>query len=86
MGHDTTAYKEVAYLRRNAFSDENLLIYQLLDVDDEYGGVSGYGSYRYFSKEDIQKALERTTDKTPPDIKKFLQVCAKEKYVKIHFG
>ena len=64
MGHDISGYKttdkenEVAYLRRGAFNDLNSEIYNALNCHDCSGGVSGNGSEREFTKDELIKALE----------------------------
>ena len=90
MGHDIFAYQEIAYLRRGAFepSSEKMLIYQILNVEESYRGVSGNGDYHWISKETLQKALETTY--LPDDIIEFLRIslknAEKEGGTVIHFG
>jgi hypothetical protein len=60
MGHDISAYlgeKEVAYLRRSAFSDYKRNIYIALNAEEHYCGVSGCGTDEKFSKERIEHAM-----------------------------
>lgn len=62
MGHDTTAFKisddeEVAYLRRSAFDERNEQIYDLLECKDCHAGVSGNGSTKVFTRDDIASAI-----------------------------
>lgn len=63
MGHDIAAFKkdfegeEVAYLRRDAFSSLNSIIYKALEATKHYGGVSGLGGNEKFSKERLDKAM-----------------------------
>jgi hypothetical protein len=61
MGHDTTAFRkeddEVAYLRRSAFDERNEQIYELLDCKDCHAGVSGDGSLKEFTRDDIAAAI-----------------------------
>jgi len=92
MGHDIYAYKkeEVGYLRRSAFSEDNSVIYELLNCTDLDGGVSGVGS-REFTKEEVEAAITRgKEDKVAEDIIEFLEKAlevAEEDYtVEIYFG
>lgn len=67
MGHDTKAYTingdlEVAYLRRNAFDKSNHQIYELLGCKDFYGGVSGDGSEKEFTRDDIATAISKAVN------------------------
>ena len=64
MGHDITAFKvkihtekEAAYLRRSAFDTDNFIIYEALDCTELYGGFSGVGGTRIFTKEELNDAL-----------------------------
>ena len=61
MGHDIYGFnkagKEIAYAR---FSMENynaIILYDLLDADDYYAGVSGSGDSSTFSIQQIEKAM-----------------------------
>ena len=64
MGHDISGYKttdlenEIAYLRRSAFSDYKSVIYKALNCEDCSGGVSGNGTEREFTQEELLKAKE----------------------------
>ena len=93
MGHDTTAYRkedeEVAYLRRGAFDDRNEQIYDLLDCKDCYGGVSGNGSLKEFTRDDIAAAIVKavTNEKYNRELE-FLTDCMlnmEDGKISIHF-
>ncbi len=64
MGHDISGYKttdkenEIAYLRRSAFDGLKSKIYIALNCIDCSGGVSGNGSEREFTQDELLKALE----------------------------
>lgn len=95
MGHDTTAFRisdddeEVAYLRRNAFDERNKQIYNLLDCNDCYGGVSGNGSLKVFTRDDIAAAIAKAvTDEKYNRELEFLTDCMlnmEDGKISIHF-
>ena len=94
MGHDITAYSiqgdgEVAYLRRSAFDEKNKQIYELLDCIDCYGGQSGNGSVKVFSRDDIADAIIGAVgdDRYNRELQ-FLTDCIvnMEDKISIHFG
>ena len=64
MGHDISGFKtndtenEIAYLRRGAFNELKSTIYNALDCHECNGGVSGNGSEREFSKDELIKAFD----------------------------
>ena len=68
MGHDIFGFRttdkenKIAYLRRGAFDCFNCIIYIVLNCSDCSGGVSGNGSKREFTKEELLNALERLGD------------------------
>ena len=68
MGHDISGYKttdkenKIAYLRRGAFNGLNSEIYNALNCHDCSGGVSGNGSEREFTRDELLKALEYLGD------------------------
>jgi len=82
MGHDISGYKpsntenEIAYLRRGAFNELNGTIYNALNCQDCSGGVSGNGSEREFTKEQLEKGLAQLqgNDDFEPEIK-FIKDC-----------
>ena len=88
MGHDISGYKvsdtkqenEIAYLRRGAFNPLNKLIYDALDSPELYGGCSGFGDSKTFSKDQILNAMSNIgcgdleEGEEIPEIK-FLQDC-----------
>lgn len=65
MGHDIYGYKpsdtkkEVAYLRRGAFNPLKHTIYDALDCHECNGGVSGNGSEKEFTKDELIIALNK---------------------------
>ena len=82
MGHDisgcrtTDKENEIAYLFRGAFDFFNNIIYIALNCRDCSGVVSGNGSKREFTKEELLKALEYLGDQENfgPE-RKFLNDC-----------
>jgi len=82
MGHDIFGFRttdkenKIAYLRRGAFDCFNCIIYIVLNCSDCSGGVSGNGSKREFTKEELLKALEYLGDQENfgPE-RKFLNDC-----------
>ena len=95
MGHDIKAYRfkddedEVAYLRRSAFDDRNGQIYELLNCQDYNGGVSGNGSEREFTRDEIAAAIVKAvTDEKYNRELDFLTDCMlnmEEGKILIHF-
>jgi len=79
MGHDITAYevKEIAYLRRNIFCDNESKnrIYELLDANNFNMGVSGNGEFLTIYLIDIKKALVKIRSEDKKDIIEFLNNC-----------
>jgi hypothetical protein len=84
MGHDISGFKssdkeqsnEIAYLRRNAFSDLKHTIYNALDCMECSGGVSGNGSEKEFTKSELEAGLLAIPDeeKYAPE-RNFLDQC-----------
>lgn len=68
MGHEISGYRttdkenEIASFYRGAFDLFNFVIYMALNCLDCSGGVSGNGSKREFTKEELLKALEYLGD------------------------
>ena len=68
MGHEISGYRttdkenEIASFYRGAFDLFNFVIYMALNSLDCSGGVSGNGSKREFTKEELLNALERLGD------------------------
>lgn len=61
MGHDISGYnkagKEIAYARFSMGNYNSIILYNLLDANQYYAGVSGSGDSSTFSLHQIQKAL-----------------------------
>ena len=47
-----------AQFRRSAFDPNNILVYRLLGAEDLYGGASGVGATRTFTRAEIELALD----------------------------
>lgn len=62
MGHDILGFnkagEEVAYARFNMWNHNATILYNLLDANDFYAGVSGCGSQSTFSIQQFEKALK----------------------------
>lgn len=48
---------QAAYLRRSAGNPLNVIVYRALDCEDVYGGCSGTGEAKTFTREQIVKAI-----------------------------
>jgi hypothetical protein len=69
MGHDISFYRlkpeqkqseeDIGYIRFGAFNKFNSLPYVALDSMDCYGGVSGNGKERIFTKLEIETSIKR---------------------------
>lgn len=65
MGHDISGYKnsapdkEIAYLRRSAFSLFKNTIYEVLEADDCNCGCSGCGVDKTFTPSQLKLALSK---------------------------
>jgi hypothetical protein len=61
MGHDISGYnktgKEIAYARFSMGNYNAAILYNLLDANNYYAGVSGSGDSSTFSKQQIEKAM-----------------------------
>jgi len=61
MGHDISGYnkagKEIAYARFSMGNYNAIILYDLLDANKYYAGVSGSGGSATFSIQQIEKAL-----------------------------
>jgi hypothetical protein len=61
MGHDISGFnkarEEIAYARFSMGNSNAVLLYDLLDADQFYAGVSGSGESSIFSVEQFEKAL-----------------------------
>ena len=61
MGHDISGYnkagEEIAYARFSMGNYNATILYNLLDANNYYAGVSGSGSSSTFSIQQIEKAL-----------------------------
>ncbi|TWD94584.1 hypothetical protein FB550_113117 [Neobacillus bataviensis] len=103
MGHDISGYnkagEEIAYARFSMGNYNATILYNLLDANNYYAGVSGSGGSSTFSIQQIEKALNafkqfyKKSDSLPWDQKQilnFIQNClatAKmEGGVRIYFG
>lgn len=92
MGHDISARNKtketIAYLRYVMLDPHSYEIYDLLEVTDSHGGVSGLGDIVTFTEKQISKAIEKLNEtpslytkfgdfKTFPenDVKLFLNNC-----------
>lgn len=88
MGHDIFAIKtddtkgefpnlkkDVACLRRSCFSEDKALIYRALNAMKHYGLTSGRGTWEFFDKTRLEKALDILT--MYPDQRKFVENCLK---------
>lgn len=68
----------VAYLRRNAFTEyeHKIEIYNALNAEDHYGGVSGDGGGEVYTGEEIENALDYAERNSfASDVIKFLEDC-----------
>jgi hypothetical protein len=61
MGHDISGYnkagKEIAYARFSMGNYNATILYNLLDANNYYAGVSGSGDSSIFSIQQIEKAM-----------------------------
>ncbi|MGF6952720.1 hypothetical protein QF028_005225 [Neobacillus sp. B4I6] len=61
MGHDISGYnkagKEIAYARFSMGNFNATILYNLLDANNYYAGVSGSGDSSIFSIQQIEKAM-----------------------------
>ncbi|WHY67501.1 hypothetical protein [Neobacillus sp. SuZ13] len=61
MGHDISGYNkaghEIAYARFSMGNYNAIILYDLLDANKYYAGVSGSGGSSIFSKQQIEKAV-----------------------------
>ncbi|MDR7238441.1 hypothetical protein [Neobacillus drentensis] len=61
MGHDISGYnkagEEIAYARFSMGNHNATILYNLLDANNYYAGVSGSGGSSTFSIQQIEKAL-----------------------------
>ncbi|MCA1322118.1 hypothetical protein LC085_19730 [Bacillus tianshenii] len=61
MGHDISGFnkakEEVAYARFSKCNYNAITLYNLLDANDYYAGVSGSGGHSMFSVPQIEKAI-----------------------------
>ena len=61
MGHDISGYnkagKEIAYARFSMGNYNATILYNLLDANNYYAGVSGSGNSSSFSIQQIEKAM-----------------------------
>jgi hypothetical protein len=61
MGHDISGYnntgEEIAYARFSMGNYNSAILYNLLDANEYYAGVSGSGNSSIFSVKQIEKAL-----------------------------
>lgn len=106
MGHDISGFnkagEEIAYARFSMGNYNSLILYNLLDADRYYAGVSGSGDFFTFSKQQIEKALYdynrsynhgKSLSEVDWDLKQileFIQNCLataqKEGNVRVYFG
>lgn len=92
MGHDIMAHNKegemVAYLRYTMSDPNSYEIYDLLEVRNFHGGVSGLGEFADFTRVQIEKALNKFEPELPRypgdekfeafkknEIKEFLKNC-----------
>lgn len=106
MGHDIYGFnksgEEIAYARFSMGNYNATILYSLLEANRYYAGVSGSGEWSTFSKQQIEKAMNKykqlynqneSQTKSNWDLKQileFIQNCLKtaekEENVKVYFG
>jgi hypothetical protein len=104
MGHDIYGFnkagKEIAYARFSMGNYNSLILYNLLEANDYYAGVSGSGNETTFSIQQMENALNgfkqlllSENELTSWDLKQisnFIQICfetaKKEGSVRVYFG
>ncbi len=106
MGHDIMGYNkagaEIAYARFSMGNYNALILYNLLDAENFYAGVSGCGDFSTFSLPHMEKALNEYQQKYGKrgsggevdwdlkQIRDFIENCLKtaqqEGSIRVYFG